>query len=151
MSPDNEEDARDHSLLLYGVTVLALTLLFLRQELIALSAPALVAQALSVALMVWSRLTLGLRSFHAAATPTSGPLVATGPYRVWRHPIYASIIYFAWSGILSAPSPTGIALGSVIAISLYARMLTEERRLETVYPDYAQYACGTARLIPGIL
>src|SRR5215213_5359614 len=55
------------------------------------------AQAAAVSLMIWARLTLGRRSFHAAADPTAGGLVTTGPYRYLRHPIYAAVLCFAWS------------------------------------------------------
>ena len=50
--------------------------------------------------MVAARITFGRRSFHAAANPTEGGLVTTGPYAYIRHPIYAAILYFVWAGAL---------------------------------------------------
>jgi len=51
-------------------------------------------QVLAVALMIWARVTFGGRSFHAAANPTEGGVVTSGPYRFLRHPIYAAALYF---------------------------------------------------------
>jgi protein-S-isoprenylcysteine O-methyltransferase Ste14 len=50
-----------------------------------------------IGLMIWARLTFGLRSFHLTASTTKGKLVTHGPYRLLHHPIYASIIYFSWA------------------------------------------------------
>ena len=47
-------------------------------------------QLLGLALMIWARLTFGLRSFRFAANPTQGGLVTKGPYRYIRNPIYAA-------------------------------------------------------------
>ena len=38
------------------------------------------AQTAAGALLAWARVTFGLRSFHAAANPTAGGLITTGPY-----------------------------------------------------------------------
>src|ERR1041384_7181632 len=54
----------------------------------------IVLQVLAVALLIWARITFGVRSFHAAANPTAGGLVTTGPYRFIRHPIYTAACLF---------------------------------------------------------
>ena len=41
-------------------------------------------QAAAALLMIWARLTFGMRSFHASANPTEGGLVTRGPYRWLR-------------------------------------------------------------------
>ncbi|MDQ6654227.1 MAG: hypothetical protein M3Y80_00240, partial [Verrucomicrobiota bacterium] len=69
--------------------------------------PLLVAvQIAAAALMIWARLTFGMRSFHAAADPTAGGLVTSGPYRFVRHPIYASICLFCTASLLSHRNAT---------------------------------------------
>ena len=70
-------------------------------------------QAAAIVLMVWARLTFGRRSFHAAANPTSGGLVTSGPYRFVRHPIYAAACYFVWAGALDHRSLTAV-LGALL-------------------------------------
>lgn len=48
-------------------------------------------QVAAVALFAWARITFGKRTFHAAANPTEGGLIRTGPYKYIRHPIYTSL------------------------------------------------------------
>src|SRR5689334_12039889 len=83
--------------------------------------PKLWAIALQIAatlLMLWARVTFGMRSFHADARPTAGGLVTTGPYGYIRHPIYAAICLFVWTGILAHLSPMAISLGIVATIGI---------------------------------
>ena len=108
----------------------------------------LAVQAAAVLLMIWARKTFGLRSFHAAASASKGGLVTTGPYRYWRHPIYASIIYFVWAGQVQAPGAVPLALAATVTLGLFARMLIEERFLTQAYPEYPEYAKKAKRLIP---
>ena len=108
-------------------------------------------QVAAVALMIWARLTFGTRSFHAAANPTEGGLVTTGPYRYWRHPIYAAILLFVWSGVLAQRhAPTWIALLLAAGATLFTavRIQAEERLLYAAFPGYGDYAARTKRLVP---
>jgi protein-S-isoprenylcysteine O-methyltransferase Ste14 len=107
-------------------------------------------QVIAVLLMIWARLTFGRRSFHAAANPTSGGLVTRGPYRFLRHPIYSAVLYFVWAGIAAHPSRSGILLALLASALLGVRMLAEERLLFEMYPEYAEYARRTARVLPFI-
>jgi len=100
---------------------------------------------------VWARITFGERSFHAAADPTEGGLVTTGPYRYLRHPIYASVCWFAFAGALAHRSLVTAGLGLLLLAGALARMLAEERLLLERYPEYAEYAARTKRLIPFVL
>ena len=107
-------------------------------------------QILAFALMIWSRLTFGTRSFHAVANTTEGGLVTTGPYKFFRHPIYASLIYFVWAGVLSFPRIDTLAAGILVSAGLFTRMLLEESFLKQRYPDYKEYSVRTKRIIPFI-
>ena len=111
--------------------------------------PATIAvQALAVVLLIWARLTFGHRSFHAAATPTSGGLVTTGPYRYLRHPIYASILWFVAAGVAAHPSALSVLFGLAIAAGAAMRIFAEERLVVQRYPEYAAYAARIPRVIP---
>jgi protein-S-isoprenylcysteine O-methyltransferase Ste14 len=107
-------------------------------------------QVIAVLLMIWARLTFGLRSFHAAANPTAGGLVTRGPYRWLRHPIYSAVLYFLWAAIAAHPSRNSILVGLLASALLGVRMLGEERLLREMYPEYADYARHTARVLPYI-
>jgi len=105
-------------------------------------------QAAAVALMVWARVTFGRRSFHAAADPTDGGLVTTGPYRVIRHPIYTAVCLFCWAGVLAHASVSAVALGCLLVVGALMRMVPEEHLLIRQYPAYRDYARITKRMVP---
>jgi protein-S-isoprenylcysteine O-methyltransferase Ste14 len=107
-------------------------------------------QLAAVLLMIWARVTFGLRSFHAAANPTAGGLVTSGPYHFVRHPIYASICLFLWAGALGNFSLLSISLGTLGTAGAVVRMLCEEHLLVRQYPEYRDYAIRTRRLLPGL-
>lgn len=110
----------------------------------------IMAEVTAVALMVWARLTFGHRSLQAAANPTSGGLVTTGPYRYIRHPIYTAACLFGWSGILAHWSLINVLLGALLLAGAVGRMLCEERLIVEVYPEYRDYAQATKRMVPYI-
>ena len=132
------------------LAVAGLVTLLYKESLLAVGAIAITFQVLAVALMVWARITFGMRSFHAAANPTEGGLVTWGPYHFLRHPIYAAVIYFCWAGIASHFSVISVLCGIAIIGGLFIRMLAEERLVVTRYPEYSIYARKTKRIIPYI-
>ncbi len=111
---------------------------------------AIITEVLAVALMVWARQTFGQRSFHAAANPSTGGLVTTGPYRFIRHPIYTAACLFGWSGILAHWSLINVMLGALLFAGAVGRMLCEERLIIEIYPEYRDYAQATKRMVPYI-
>jgi protein-S-isoprenylcysteine O-methyltransferase Ste14 len=139
------------SIAAFGAMVAGLVWLLMRHEVLARSAPAIGVQVAAAALMVWARLTFGLRSFHAAANPTGGGLVTTGPYRWLRHPIYAAIVYFMWSTAIDHRSLHAFAAAGLITAGAAVRMYAEETLLVRIYPDYLTYRARTARVVPFIL
>lgn len=139
------------SLFALAVAAAGLAALVWMRRLFATSPILIGVQVAAVMLMLWARMTFGARSFHAAASTSEGGLVTNGPYRFLRHPIYASIIYFVWAGQVQAPTGQSLAAAALVTAGLAARMLLEERFLRTAYPDYAEYARRTKRVIPFIV
>jgi len=139
------------SILGFAAAVAGLAVLVLRRQLFAHRPVSIAIQLLAVALMIWARVTFGRRSFHLAANPTAGDLVTWGPYRYWRHPIYAAIVFFVWAGVADSLSWTTAALALVVTGGMLVRMLAEERLLRAQYPAYADYAARTSRLIPWVM
>ena len=105
-------------------------------------------QVCAVALMLWARLTFGMRSFHAGAEPTSGGLVTNGPYAYIRHPIYTAICLFMWPPAIAHSTWASVGLTAVLTAGAVLRMLGEESLLAVQYPEYAAYAARTKRMIP---
>jgi protein-S-isoprenylcysteine O-methyltransferase Ste14 len=108
-------------------------------------------QIAGVALMLWARITFGLRSFHATAAPTAGGLVTTGPYRFIRNPIYAAVLLVFGAAIACHLSLLTLAMGAVIVAGTVVRIATEESLLRAEFPDYDAYAKRTARIVPFVL
>ena len=101
-------------------------------------------------LMAWARVTFGMRSFHAEANPTPGGLVTNGPYRYFRHPIYAAIFYFLWAGVAAHFSLRTALIGLAATAMLGLRIRSEEVLLQQAYPEYADYSRRSARVLPGV-
>lgn len=107
-------------------------------------------QCAAILLMIWARLTFRRRSFHAAANPTAGGIVTTGPYRFIRHPIYAAAFYFLAAGAASHLSAQSAAAFLIASAMLFVRIRAEEILVVERYPEYAAYAAVTRRILPGV-
>jgi protein-S-isoprenylcysteine O-methyltransferase Ste14 len=136
------------SLVTFGLAVAGIVYMLMKKSIFSTNLPGQIFQACMAALMIWARITFGMRSFHATANTTEGGLVTNGPYKIFRHPIYAAIIYFTWTAFLSHVRIQTFAAAVLITLSLIARMLIEEKFLRQTYPEYLNYSKRTARLIP---
>ena len=145
-------NARNASIVATLVLAGTIVALFYRHELLGTGPAGIALQALAVLLMLWARVTFGRRSFHAAANPTAGGLVTWGPYRYWRHPIYAAVMLFTWAGVLShGLDPIALALAVVATLMTAVRIGSEEHYLRAEFPGesgYDAYARRTKRLVP---
>jgi len=136
------------SILALVVMVAGIWGLYFTHSLFASSAVVIAFQVLGFMLMIWARITFGRRSFHAAANPTAGGLVRTGPYRHLRHPIYTAVLLFTWPPAINSGVPLAFAFAALISVGAAIRMLCEENLLVRQYPDYREYARTTKRMIP---
>ena len=145
-----------------AILILSALVLLGGHAILAHTPAAIAVQVAAAALMFWARWTFGRRSFHAAANPTAGELVTSGPYRYWRHPIYAAILLFLWAGTIdhilapsrATPGPLRLSASVILVVAIVATLATavriraEETLLRATYPDYARYEAETKRLIP---
>jgi protein-S-isoprenylcysteine O-methyltransferase Ste14 len=136
------------SLLSFLLMVAALLGLLISHSLFSDSPAVIVIQGLAAALMLWARITFGRRSFHAAANPTAGGLVTTGPYHYIRHPIYTAACLFAWAAVVHSGTALALLCGLLLFAGTLGRMLCEERLVAATYPEYQAYAKTTKRMIP---
>ncbi len=139
------------SLVAFVILVGAVVALYLEHALIAQTTVGLTLQALAIALMLWARVTFGMRSFHAAANPTAGGLVSLFFYYFWRHEIYSAVLLLVWAGVLSQgmmPKVIAIVLAILATAMTVVRIVAEETLLRASMPEYAAYAQRTKRLVP---
>ena len=134
-----------------AILVIAVVSLLLRRSLFARGLLPLGLQTAAAVLMLWARVTFGGRSFHAGANPTEGGLVMTGPYRFVRHPIYSAILLFVWAGVASHGTIISVLTAIVATAAVAVRIGAEEALVVELYPEYADYARHTKRIIPFVL
>src|SRR6478672_2769899 len=114
---------KTNSLVATLILMVCVVSLFLSHSLIAKLPVGIALQVAAAVLMLWARVTFGARSFHATANPTEGGLVTNGPYRYWRHPIYAAILLFLWAGVLTHPlEPVGLGLAVLATLMTAVRI-----------------------------
>jgi protein-S-isoprenylcysteine O-methyltransferase Ste14 len=118
------------------------------RTLFSLSPGVISVQALALLLFLWARVTFGRRSYHVVADPTEGGLVTGGPYRYIRHPIYAAFCLFTSAGVAAHWSWYAGLCGGFVLGSAVLRIFCEESLVASRYPEYAQYAGRTWRMIP---
>jgi protein-S-isoprenylcysteine O-methyltransferase Ste14 len=100
--------------------------------------------AVGLALAVWARRTLG-SAFTAFPEPRSGgTLVARGPYRLARHPMYGGGLLFFAGGSLVRSTPA-LVLTVALAVLWWRKTVVEERRLSARYDGYEAYRRRTPR------
>jgi protein-S-isoprenylcysteine O-methyltransferase Ste14 len=136
------------SIVATAVAVLALVRMLLTQSLFGVGPISIGLQIAAALFMIWARLTFGMRSFHAAASTTEGELVTRGPYAIVRNPIYAAVIWFAWTGVAVHFSIENALLGLAVAGGMLVRIFMEERFLRERYRDYGDYTKRVKRLVP---
>ncbi len=108
-----------------------------------------IVQYVGLAILLVGAVNLG-RSLTALPTPVPhGELRTGGLYRWMRHPIYTGVMALTLGGAVPSGNPIRLAcaIGLVLLFMLKARW--EEGRLRERYPDYAAYAAGVPRFVPG--
>jgi protein-S-isoprenylcysteine O-methyltransferase Ste14 len=94
---------------------------------------------------IWS---LAYLRRNLSIIPEARGLATGGPYRIVRHPLYFFEIMAAVGALAAAPGLIS-ALSMVVFVSMQmVRAGYEERLLASTFPEYADYARRTRRLIP---
>lgn len=109
----------------------------------------------------WALLGIGLsisaaaaiqmgKSIRVHADANGAGLVTSGLFSFVRNPIYFGLL-IALAGInLANPRPFTWAVYGFLVLILAIKISSEEKSLRAIYPDYADYAKRTKRLIPYI-
>jgi protein-S-isoprenylcysteine O-methyltransferase Ste14 len=136
------------SMIAFIMSLLGLFYLIKNKFIISENPIALCIQFASISLMVWARITFGIKSFYVSSNTIKEKLVTKGPYKWLRHPIYAAIIYFFIGCLIAYPNVKTLIAVLVIVISTYVRILLEEKELLIVFKDYSEYSKKAKRIIP---
>jgi protein-S-isoprenylcysteine O-methyltransferase Ste14 len=99
----------------------------------------------TLALLVLNRLG---KSFSVMAEARK--LVTEGPYRIVRHPLYLTEGIAIIGLFLPYLSVQAAILFLVLVAVQVLRMQYEEQVLRATFPEYAEYARHTQRMIPGV-
>lgn len=106
-------------------------------------------QMMGVALGLWAIYVMKVGNFNIIPEPVkNGELRENGPYKLIRHPMYTSILLFAFPEILHYSTWWRWFLMFLLIISLILKLKYEESRLLQEYSGYAAYKRKTKRLIP---
>lgn len=101
---------------------------------------------------LWALLANRPGNFNIHPTPhAQGKLVAHGPYRWIRHPMYTAVSLLGLACVLARGSSLSWLLWLVLSLVLLVKALLEERWMAALHPDYAHYQARTHRFIPFIL
>jgi protein-S-isoprenylcysteine O-methyltransferase Ste14 len=136
------------SKLSFPVLLLALVFLAVRGSLFSRSPIVIALQLLALAINVSARRAFAANQFRVMADPGPGAVLRRGPYRLIRHPMYAGALLFLWAGIVAHWSAVPVVVGVVVTLLGGIRVADEERVLSERFPDYAEYARSTKRVIP---
>jgi protein-S-isoprenylcysteine O-methyltransferase Ste14 len=82
--------------------------------------------------------------------PEARGLVTRGPYRFVRHPVYLGELGAVLGFVIGAPTFWNIGVLVSFYVAQAVRMRLEERVLRPEFPQYAQYAAVTPRLVPRV-
>lgn len=82
--------------------------------------------------------------------PKGSKLVAQGPYKYIRHPMYGAVILFVISLVLAYPTPLRAIVFLILFADLIFKIKIEEDFLQKDIQGYGDYKKRTHRLIPFI-
>jgi protein-S-isoprenylcysteine O-methyltransferase len=144
--------------LMLSIMALALLGLHLRSRwLLALAVPiglrwlGLAMGVAGATILVWARRSLGVQYSPCFDSWAATSLVATGPYRIVRHPMYLSNLVMI-AGFTLASGSAWIAIFFLVFLVYFsASAYYEERRLQMTLAGYTEYMKGTGRILPRLL
>ena len=128
-----------------------LALVFLALPRVVLS-PAV--EALSTAIVLFGTLACVVTAFSLGRAfsilPQARRFVASGPYRLVRHPLYLAEQVATWGLMIQFEQPWAALLALAILAAQFPCMYYEEQVLKKAFPAYSEYAARTKRFIPGV-
>jgi protein-S-isoprenylcysteine O-methyltransferase Ste14 len=147
MNPD-----RIKSYILVTVQLVCILMILASGPLLAVNRLLLTAEAVGIALGLWSLAAMGRKNLNIAPTVREGAeLVIQGPYRYIRHPMYASVLLTVWALIIDRFTLLRLVAGLILTADLAIKIFYEEEILKRHFREYPAYMERTKRIIPFIL
>lgn len=108
--------------------------------------------ALGLAGTLWSQLAMGKSWRVGVDHDTKTDLVACGPFRWIRNPIYTWMTVASVGLVLLAPNALALTslLTLLVALELQVRVVEEPYLMRTHGTAYRRYAATTGRFVPGL-
>jgi len=101
------------------------------------------------AVVLWTGRALGA-SLTPNPSPNGAGMVASGPYRFARHPMYSGLVVICL-GVAVGAGVVWCYLAVLVLAGFFAvKARVEERALVSAYPGYAEYGAGVGRFVPGV-
>jgi protein-S-isoprenylcysteine O-methyltransferase Ste14 len=97
---------------------------------------------------VWARRHLGRNWSASVVVKEDHALVRTGPYRYVRHPIYTGILLAFLGMVVTIGEWRGLVALVLASVAFVVKSRAEERRMRETFPEYEEYARGTAAIVP---
>jgi len=112
----------------------------------------MIIQIIGFIVAAWAIFEMRKSKINIAPTPRKKAiLVASGPYKLVRHPMYLSLILTLTPSMISYYNQTTIIIFAVFTINLVLKMLFEEGLLKSFFGnDYNEYMKKSWRLFPFI-
>ena len=143
---------RIKAFILVSIQIACILLILASGPLFAANHLLMVLETAGIALGVWSMVVMGRENLNIAPTVREGAqLVIKGPYRLIRHPMYASVLLTIWAVIIDKFTLLRLIVGLILMADLMIKMLYEEGILKRHFRDYPEYMERTKRIIPFIL
>jgi len=105
----------------------------------------------SALLAFWAAGAMKPGNFNIVPYPVkNGVMISRGPYRLIRHPMYASILIFSFGLLAGQFDYKKLLVSVVLMVCLVIKMYFEEKLLCAHHPGYKAYIQKTKRIIPFI-
>ena len=106
-------------------------------------------QLIGFALGIYGIYAIGIFNFSAYPTPRKdSKLVANGPYKLIRHPMYLAVLLYCVPIALFHPTTIKTLTAVLLLLVLLIKIRVEERFLNSRYSDYKEYKKRSWCLVP---
>jgi len=106
---------------------------------------------MGIALGLYAIYTIRIGNFNISPhVKPNGLMVAHGPYRFIRHPMYTAILLTCWPLVAGHFSYMRLSFAVVLTLVLVVKLHLEEQYLKQAFGAYFEYTRTSKKLIPYI-